>query len=201
MTWEESGLSDEMSAGNGSAMRTAPVGLFNARHLERLEEDSRLAGIITHRHPEAVAGALAVSYMVARAAAGTLDPGAIIDDTQAFVGPCKVTDNLRKAGELLAADTPTQAALRTLGTTGYIVHTVAAAAYCFLRTPGDFERTVIDAVMGGNDADTTAAVAGGISGAYNGAPAIPARWRQGVERGDEIEQLGRDLWTLTVSRP
>jgi poly(ADP-ribose) glycohydrolase ARH3 len=196
--WQESGLDDERSQGNGGAMRIAPVGLFDCLHLDRLAEDARLATIITHRHPEAVAGAVAVAHMVARAAAGTLDPATILEETITFIGECRVTENLRRAQEFLVDDTDTEAALRTLGTTGYIVHTVAAAAYCFLRTPNDFERTVIDAVMGGEDADTTAAVAGSISGAYNGIASIPSRWRENVERGPEIELLARDLWRLVT---
>jgi ADP-ribosylglycohydrolase len=198
--WQESGLDDPMTAGNGGAMRIAPVGLFDCLHRDCVAEDARLATIITHRHPEAVAGALAVAYMVARAAAGTLDPAIILADTIGFVGESGVADNLSRAQELLGKGVETAGALHVLGTTGYVVHTVAAAAYCFLRTPNDFERTVIDAVMGGNDADTTAAVAGAISGAYNGDAAIPARWRETVERGAEIQSLARELWQRTVSR-
>jgi ADP-ribosyl-[dinitrogen reductase] hydrolase len=55
---------------------------------------------------------------------------------------------------------------------------------------------VIDAVMGGNDADTTAAIAGAVSGAFNGIAAIPTRWRETVERGPEIEALAPDLWQM-----
>jgi ADP-ribosylglycohydrolase len=122
----------------------------------------------------------------------------VLTDAISFVGVCRVAENLHRAQELLEQDVDTQTALRTLGTTGFVVHTVAAAAYCFLKTPEDFERTVIDAVMGGEDADTTAAVAGGISGAYNGVGAIPDRWRRDVERCDEIEALARDLWRVTA---
>jgi ADP-ribosylglycohydrolase len=195
--WQESGLDDERTAGNGGAMRIAPVGLFDCQQIERLAEDARLATVITHRHPEAVAGALAVAYLIAQAAAGTLDLATALDETIAFVGECCVADNLRRSQELLARGTETERALQILETTGYVVHTVAAAAYCFLKNPDDFERTVIDAVMGGNDADTTAAIAGAISGAYNGEAAIPARWREQVERGDEIQALARELWRLT----
>src|SRR5205823_13507706 len=92
--WQESGLDDAMTAGNGGAMRVAPVGLFDCRHPERLADDARLATIITHRHPEAVAGALAVAYLVARAAAGTLDPATILPETIAFIGECRVAENL-----------------------------------------------------------------------------------------------------------
>jgi ADP-ribosylglycohydrolase len=29
-----------------------------------------------------------------------------------------------------------------LGTSGYMVHTLASALYCFLRMPNDFEETI-----------------------------------------------------------
>lgn len=199
--WDRSGLGDEETQGNGSAMRVAPVGLLDCRNLGRLPEDARLSSIITHKHPETVAGAIAVAYLVARAASGTLDIDTAMDDTVAVIGPCRVSDNLRKAQTLLAEDCPTADALLRIGTTGWVVHTVAAAAYCFLKTPDDFERSVIDAVMGGNDADTTAAITGGMSGAYNGEDAIPERWRAGVESGDEIRAMARDLWRLCAPPP
>lgn len=196
MRWEQSGLDDEKTQGNGSAMRVAPVGLYNCRRLDRLPEDARLSSIITHKHPETIAGAIAVAYLVARAASGTLDIATAIDDTLPVIGPCHVADNLRKAQRLLGESLSTADALAEIGTTGWIVHTVAAAVYCFLKTPNDFERSVIDAVMGGDDADTTAAVTGAISGAYNGEAAIPGRWRNHVESSDEIRTLAHNLWSL-----
>ena len=55
LPWDRSGLDDEKTQGNGSAMRVAPIGLFHYRSVEQLPEDARLSSIITHRHPEAVA--------------------------------------------------------------------------------------------------------------------------------------------------
>lgn len=197
MSWERSGLDDEQTQGNGSAMRVAPIGLFHVRSLEALPEDARLSSIITHRHPEAVAGAIAVAYMVARAASGALDTRTLLEETIAVIGECRVADNLRKAQQMLNEAWTTPDALKKIGTSGWIVHTVAAAAYCFLKTPDGFERSVIEAVMGGDDADTTAAVTGAISGAYNGEDAIPLRWREQVERGEEIRSMALELWRLT----
>ncbi len=196
MPWDQSGLDDEQTQGNGAAMRVAPVGLLHCRNLDQLPEAARLASIMTHRHPEAIAGAIAVAYLVARAASGTLDIATAIDDTITVIGPCQVADNLHTAQRLLAENQTTAGALLQIGTSGWVVHTVAAAVYCFLKTPTNFERSVISAVMGGDDADTTAAVAGAISGAYNGEAAIPPRWRTKVERGDEIRTMAQRLWRL-----
>ena len=199
MSWERSGLDDDKTQGNGSAMRVAPVGLLDYQRLDRLAADARLSSIVTHRHAECIAGAQAVAYLVARAAAGTLDVQTAIADVTAFIGPCRVAEQLHKAKELLSQNIDTASALAAIGTTGWVVHTVAAAAYCFLKTPDDFERSIMDAVMGGEDADTTAAVCGGISGAYNGEQAIPLRWREQVERGEEIRQVAFDLWELVTN--
>jgi ADP-ribosyl-[dinitrogen reductase] hydrolase len=116
-----------------------------------------------------------------------------------LVGECKVSANLRAAQELLSSDFPVDLALKRIGTSGWVVHTVAAAAYCFLKTPFDFERSVIDAVMGGDDADSTGAMTGAFSGAFNGDGAIPSRWRDRVERAEEIRELAEGIWDLASS--
>ena len=197
---EDSGMKGELAAGNGAAMRIAPVGLIDCRDLQTLREDARAAAIITHDNPEAVAGSRAVSYAVARAARGDLDPKSLVSDSTAFIGPCKVAENLQMAARFLEAGMEVEEALARLGTSGYVVETVASAFFCFLRTPRDFEETVTRAVEGGLDADTTAAVAGAISGAYNGLEAIPERWRAGVEAADEILDLAERIFDLVVGR-
>jgi ADP-ribosylglycohydrolase len=196
--WHRSGLDDEQTAGNGSAMRVAPVGLLHHAQPDQVAEDARLSSIMTHRHSEAVAGSIAIAYLVARAAGGTLQPQSAARDAAAYIGHSRVADHLLRAQRLLEAGTPVPEALAELKTSGYVVHTVAAAVYCFAATPHDFERSIIDAVMGGNDADTTAAVAGAVSGAFNGEAAIPHRWRTAVERGDEIRSLGASLYELAA---
>ena len=45
-------------------------------------------------------------------------------------------------------------------------------------------------------ADTTAAVCGQLAGAFFGRDGIPVHWRERVFMGDEIAQLGGDLFDL-----
>lgn len=198
-SWMESGEEGEFAAGNGVAMRIAPVGLLNAWTPERLKEDVEKAGIITHRNPEALKGGLAVAYAVAKLASGA-SPEGFLEKVCEFVGPCKVTDNLRKAGKLLRDKVEPEQALQILGTGGYVVETVASAFYCFLRTPEDFKASVITAVMGGNDADTTAAITGALSGAFNGLSAIPGQWVERVEQSDYIRTLALSIYKLASDR-
>jgi ADP-ribosylglycohydrolase len=179
-------------------MRIAPVGLFDCQHLEKLRKDVHSAGAITHGNPEALAGGLAVAYGVARLATAEVQPERLIAETIAFVGDCDVSRNLRHAHRLLEGAVPAADALITLGTSGYVVHTVASAFYCFARTPESFKQTVIEAVMAGGDTDTTGAVAGALSGAYNGAQRIPAAWLEQVEGRAQIEELARRICAVAL---
>ncbi len=198
-SWRESGVGGEFAAGNGVAMRIAPVGLLNTWTPERLREDVEKAGIITHRNPEALKGGLAVAYAVARLASGA-SPENLLEDVSVFVGQSRVTENLRRAGELLKLGIEPEEALETLGTGGYVVETVASAFYCFLRTPEDFASSVVTAIMGGYDTDTTAAITGALSGAFNGISAIPERWVEGVEQSHYIRKLARAIYELALER-
>src|ERR1044071_4008548 len=53
------------SMGNGSAMRVAPLGAYFADDLERCVEEARASSLVTHTHPEGVAGAIAVAIAAA----------------------------------------------------------------------------------------------------------------------------------------
>ncbi|MBN2025456.1 MAG: ADP-ribosylglycohydrolase family protein [Actinobacteria bacterium] len=194
----QSGMQGELAAGNGGAMRIAPVGLIDCRDLDRLREDTRAAVAITHDNQEAIAGSQAVAYMVARAVRGDLDLDLIVSDTVTYIGPCKTAERLQLASRFLAKEMALEEALARLGTSGYVVETVASAMFCFLYSPHDFEQTVSHAVEGGLDADTTGAVAGAISGAYNGLDSIPERWRENVEAADEILDLAGRIFTLAA---
>ena len=58
----------------------------------------------------------------------------------------------------------------------------------------DFRDAVLRAANLGDDADTTAAIAGQRAGARWGASAIPAHWRDRITLGDRIVALARGLY-------
>lgn len=67
--------------------------------------------------------------------------------------------------------------------TGYVVHTVPVALYCWLRARGDFRAAVSSVIALGGDTDTTAAIVGGMVGADVGAAGIPMEWMIGSRSG------------------
>ncbi len=191
-----SGMKGELAAGNGAAMRIAPLGLVDCLDLERMRAHVDASTRITHDNPEAVAGSLAIAYAVARASRGDLEPSLLIADTVAFVGPSKVAERLEMAGRFLEQRMEADEALARLGTGGYVVESVASAFFSFLRTPRDFEETLSLAVSGGLDTDTVAAMTGAISGAYNGLLSIPERWRNRVEAAEDILEIAARIYAL-----
>ncbi len=191
--WRQSGRQGNWAAGNGTAMRIAPVGIFDCHDLQRLRDDCWATSISTHNNSEAVAGATAVAYAIARLLTEEIDPQRLLTDVVAFIGHSEVADKLQLARTLLSQHVPTGEALATLGTSGYVVETVASALYCFCRTPKDFVSTVSSAVMGGGDTDTTAAIAGAISGACNGVSNIPSHLVEAVEDSEMLQDLGRAI--------
>jgi poly(ADP-ribose) glycohydrolase ARH3 len=88
---------------------------------------------------------------------------------------------------------------RVVGELGHGIeafNSVPTAIYSFLRHSRSFQDAVLYAVNLGGDADTIGAMTGAISGAYHGIEAIPERWRNGLERKDDIEKLAEKLWEI-----
>jgi ADP-ribosylglycohydrolase len=66
------------------------------------------------------------------------------------------------------------------GVSGYTYHTVPVAIHCWLSYPDDFPKAVTSAIECGGDADTTAAIVGGILGARVGKDGIPTELISGI---------------------
>lgn len=198
--WRNSGIEADWAAGNGTAMRIAPIGLLNMNTPSRIEIDAREDAIITHNNHEAINGSYAVAYAVSRLAKGTIEPGSLIKETVDFIHPSEVLLGLEIAQKLFEEGVPADEALLDLGTGGYVVETVASAFYCFISSPEDYETAIYHAIRGGKDTDTTAAVTGALSGAYLGFEGIRLRWREEVEDAAKIERLAEQIYEIATER-
>jgi ADP-ribosyl-[dinitrogen reductase] hydrolase len=83
--------------------------------------------------------------------------------------------------------------------TGYVVHSLEAALWCFWKT-NTFEEAVLEAANLGGDADTTAAICGQIAGAHYGAAAIPDRWLARLAMRQDITKIADMLHAASVQR-
>lgn len=201
----------QFAAGNGTAMRVAPVGLF-AADLSELVTLSVADADITHKNTEARAGSIAVAYGVRELA--RLDPtdfegrARVLDRTINILGllgrdiaRSQVRRNLiqaRRLGRQYARrEISLAAAVARLGTSGYVVHTVAASFFCLCATK-TFKDAVVAAVKGGNDTDTTGAITGALAGAFYGLGGIPRDYLAGVEALAHLQHLDRCLAQRTT---
>ncbi len=190
ISWEESGAPPPL-AGNGSAMRAAPIGLLFFENPEMLIQAAHDQGRITHRDPRCSAGAVAISGAVALALqdkkincdsflsmlagwTGKIDPDFASELKKlmdwATMPPEEAVVHISTAGfdpDYIDDD-------EWKGISGFVVSSVLWSLYSFLRTPDDYWETICTAISPGGDVDTTAAMAGAISGAYLGMSAIPS---------------------------
>lgn len=187
LRWDEAGErlqreSERGVAGNGSVMRCAPVALrfrSDRRRMVRLALDTSR---ITHADPRATWGTVAICQAIAH----LLDGGAIgsVPDAASAGVP---------NGDVVSAIT----AARTLPyedvrSGGFVLETITAALWSLLHEDSA-EEVVVRAAMMGDDADTTAIVAGALAGAAYGVEAIPERWRVVVHGRSELEALAAQL--------
>jgi ADP-ribosylglycohydrolase len=187
------------SAGCGAAMRASPVALRYASDEIGLRRASIEQALITHTDPQAVAGAAAVAFAISVGIkdVGELEVAGLARDTAKWVTGIDADVASKIAGLTDYLDSSTEVCLAYTGNGGYVMETVPAALLSFLRSPYNFEETVVSAVNAGGDADSIGAIAGAISGAFNGLARIPARWREGVEGRAYLESLATKLFTLT----
>jgi ADP-ribosylglycohydrolase len=85
-----------------------------------------------------------------------------------------------------------------MGTGKFVLQSLPAALFCFLAHPYDFESAVLTAINAGGDADTIGAMTGALSGAFNGARAIPSRWLTELEKKDYLIDLSNMLYDLAI---
>ena len=193
------------AAGNGSLMRTLPVALAYADR-SRLRLHSAHISAMTHWDPQAEAGCLAYCFWVLEILDGAeIDTAwhralsATRDRAAEGAGPADVPGLSPIPNEfwerLETAPFRDREALQPTGYAGYVLDCLEAAVWCATNNDGA-EAAIVDAVNLAGEADTIAAVTGGIVGAYYGLQALPDRWLEVLQDRPQLESLGRDLARL-----
>lgn len=177
------GSTDPYSAGNGSLMRLAPVAIWG------IQQDPVVVTRVARRQSmttlaaDACLEACEAYALVLRAAI----LGASFEDALAVpsgeygpeVGPIMAGSWRGKARDQIASS-------------GFVVHSLEAAIWSVANTTS-FDDAVLLAANLGDDADTTAAIAGQLAGAIYGASSIRQSWLEKLAWREEIETLARKL--------
>jgi ADP-ribosylglycohydrolase len=187
--WKQAG-EPSPSAGNGTAMRVAPIGLYYWNDLEQLSETAHLQGWITHQDCRCSAGSVAIastiSFLLSRQTFNTAD---CVDFIATAARPyhTEFAELLRQLKEWIKF--PPEEAIEYIGPAGraldfredgwpgispFVVPSVLWSLYAFLRHPDDYWRAIHVAIGAGGDVDTTAAMTGAVSGAWVGLEELPS---------------------------
>ncbi|MEW6730371.1 MAG: ADP-ribosylglycohydrolase family protein [Acidobacteriota bacterium] len=170
------------SYGNGAAMRVAPIGAYFADDLDSAVKHAHYSAEITHTHPEAIAGAIAVA--VASAWACRLrndDPlptlAEFLDLILPLIPKSEVSSKIRKARDM-GENASVQFAISVLGNSSSISaqDTVPFALWCAAQHLRNYEEALWLTVSGEGDRDTTCAIVGGIVVNSASSNSIPQEW-------------------------
>lgn len=171
------------SAGNGPAMR-APILGAAVDDDDTLRRLVRASTRLTHTDPKAEFGALAVA-LAARWAwrhepVGGRDYLAHVTAMLSDDDAAELIGLLSKAVDAAEKEQTTQQFAESLGlgdgVSGYVYHTVPVAIHAWLTHPHDLPAAVQSVIACGGDADSTAAITGGIVGSVVGKAGIPSPW-------------------------
>lgn len=213
VSWEKSGT-PAPSAGNGSAMRAGPVGLFEPGDREALRRVAHDQGRMTHADPRCSAGAVVVARAVALALgrpgrrtdvlqdladlATRHDPvlaDAVLQlDTWLDLDPEQAAEAIACAGKIQGAALDAAYSDGWQGISPFVTPSVLWSLYSFLRSPDDYWEVICTAIAVGGDVDTTAAMAGAMVGARVGQSGLPQPLvqrvnDQGVWGHDKLAEL------------
>ena len=193
--WALCGQRGERAAGNGAAMRIAP--LVFCLDLSKIESKQTIRDVsrITHHHDEAYVGSLAI----------VMSLSAIINETWSFdwLISCLPDSTVRDrivAYAALPVETPLATAAKSFGVSGYVAESVPFAIFAATRAEEiDFAQILKDVIGAGGDTDTNAAITGQLLGAKLGLQNLPRDYVQTISRIPSILTIAKQFAT-TVNR-
>jgi ADP-ribosyl-[dinitrogen reductase] hydrolase len=185
--WALAGAEGERSAGNGAAMRIAPLAFYLDPSDDADRRKIRDIVRITHRHDEAYAGALAVVAAIRNAIRGDLS----LRTVAGTLPDSLIRDRLRALAEIPPQTPLTEIAAR-YGSGAYVAVSVPLAIGASIRGIEHGFASMLDEILTlGGDTDTNASIAGQITGARLGLTGLPL---------ESIERLPERELVLTTAR-
>lgn len=194
---------------NGSAMRVTPVGIRFWQDHDECARQAAASSLPSHGSAPCVAGACAVACAVAAGIRGGYKPHEIMDfayqgalygeslghdisapSVSARIHWAKmIVDLHRRFGLEHCIDELTA----YLGAGMEVYESVPFSLGVFYAADGDAKNSILAAVNAGDDADTNAAIAGAIAGAFCGVERLPAVWRGQIKQEEELIWYARQL--------
>ncbi len=182
--WSSVGAKGEMAAGNGAAMRIAPLAFLLDPKKEEDCKTIREVAYITHHNEEAYIGALAVVWAIRL----------IQNTSQNFIPAIiKALPDSRVRDRLDAISQSPGMRIRDIGrkfgNSGFVVDSVPLALFAAQQAPEIGIQTMMkEIVAAGGDTDTNCSIAGQIAGARMGIETFPEDWMKKLRETYKFEE-------------
>ncbi|MEH2143739.1 ADP-ribosylglycohydrolase family protein [Nostoc sp.] len=181
----------ENSNGNGSLMRILPMAYCH-RNLTLGELLARVHDVsaITHAHARSqMACGIYISIAVALLEGADLQTAYLqaLQDIQTIYSVREFLLEKPHFGRVLSGEIA-KLPVEEINSGGYVIDTLESSLWCLLNS-SSYSEAVLKAVNLGGDADTTAAVTGGLAGIYYGVENIPQKWMNQIVRRQDIIYL------------
>ncbi len=171
----------DQDAGNGAAMRMAPVALFALGDEELLRAQAVDQARLTHNNKLSDAACITIGRLVQQAILGA-DRPSLHSLVRELYSECPKFQCKRYRG----------------GASAYVVDTMQTVFHYFFGT-ANFEECLVGVVNQGGDADTTGAITGMIAGAFYGLDSLPKKWLKKLDPvvRKEVKTLSERLVELS----
>lgn len=199
--WALVGMQGERSAGDGAAMRIAPLAFWLDPTNPKARTLIRDVCRITHHNGEAYVGALAVTCAIRAAWDQTWNGEEdLFTSIVEQLPDSSVRDRMIQIMKVAEANSISAIAER-FGCTGYVVDAVplALAGAQRIRVSG-FQGMLEELIACGGDTDTIASIAGQIAGALIGYTALPEELRDRLPNLPDIVAVARTYTKVVESQ-
>ncbi|WP_372364672.1 ADP-ribosylglycohydrolase family protein [Candidatus Uabimicrobium sp. HlEnr_7] len=190
------------NAGNGTAMRTAMLGLAFCDSPTKLPQEVAQISKLTHKDSRSIAGGIAIAKAAQLIATEEVNIPYFCKEIAKTIYPyneefAKYIDVLplyinredEETFAFIAWSGMERPEFATPIITPFVIPTVLASLWSFLRYKDSWKDAVYGAIKMGGDVDTLGAITGALSGIYLGESAIPSHLLKNVCSYDYLRDL------------
>ena len=193
--WAMVGATGERSAGNGAAMRIAPIAFFLNPDVDADRRTIRDICRITHRNDEAYIGALAVL----RSIRYVVDGGELSPDVFTHLIDSLPDSNVRDRLIVVRdSSLSVDGYVTRFGATGYVADSVPLAILAAIRA-SDIMDSIKQLVQSGGDTDTIASMFGQIFGASRGVESLPLDTINEIDAVTMVRETASNLSRTSIA--
>jgi ADP-ribosyl-[dinitrogen reductase] hydrolase len=189
------GDTSEMSSGNGSIMRLAPIPMFYVGNTLDTFIYSRHSSKTTHASRSCLDSCSLMGLILNGLLRG-VDKKDVLDMYEEYTYLSKTFNEKyieKKEIAEIAKGSYINKHIDDIVGSGYVIQSLEAALWCFHNTD-NYKDAILEATNLGDDADTTAAICGQFAGAYYGMSGIPTEWVNKITMKDKIIELADKLY-------